>query len=295
MQQWQNKSKTQTKENNSFAKMMMQRDKTKIQDKKRKELIEILKKPRSKEYMFFLNKKLELEKNICNIDDEIQKLEKEMEQFSNEEISVENATKIKEIEEVSNWQETEEKLSAKKEETVFNWWETEEKPPAKKEETVSNWWETEEKTLVEISAKKEESMWWNSEKTVKKDSLKEFSQKMEKKRELERQRQQIVQEWEEASRQLEQQLPVPDKVIGMVYYGMFFGRLKKWGIVSVPGTAYQDPQELLELTNPKSEEIAERWIKGDQALHNSKAILVEIYMGILCLVHYSGEVDVIEE
>ena len=295
MQNWQNKSKVA----NSFSKMVAHRDKNKLQEKKRKDYIELLKKPRSKEYLMFFNKKVELEKKICDIQEEIDKLEREIGELPEEvkEVEINNQeAESKAKTQEPKWWETEEESQEVKEEnkggkTTSKWWEAEEEGQEenKGSQTTSKWWETEEESRLTET----KPSWMNASFSNKEETKKQM-EKLERKQELQRQQEQLLEEWEEASRQFEAQLPV-ENVVGAVYCGWFTRLLKRWGFISVPGTAYHSPQELLDITQPDSEKVAERWLKGDQALMETRAILVEIYMDVLCLVYSDGNVDVLEE
>lgn len=268
--------KTKSKEISSVSKMMAQRDRNKLQDKKRKDFIELLKKPRSKEYMKFLNEKISLEKEICAIEEQISKLEEE----------TGDLTEYEELAE-EDYLNAHNKATETVKDKKVNWWEVE-------EDTDNEVTMKEQEKVVE--AKKEENKpAWTKVSISNKDEIKKHREKVEKKQELQRQMEELVQQWEEASRQFEQQLPVPDKVVGAVYCGWFTRRLKRWGAITVSGTAYHSPQELLDITQPNSEAVAQRWLKGDEALQNTKAILVEIYMDVLCLLDFNGDVEVLEE
>ena len=291
MQNWQNKSKTTSKESNSISKMMAQRDKNKIQEKKKKEFIELLKKPRTKEYMMFLHQKIELEKKIRDIEEQISDLDKDseilLEDGNTSEIEVQETKSSLEDKTVSKWWETNQE--EKSIETTPKWWETEENKEVVEEErssTYPKWTDT-----VQL----EEKVSWLNEEDTKVDSIKEQMEKMERKQELQRQREALLQEYEEISSQFEKQLPVPEKTIGIVYWGSFTEVLRKWGVISVPGTSYSSPQDLLDIAKPDSEEVAERWIKGDRALRTIDTMAVEIYMDVLCLIYDNGDVKVKEE
>ena len=111
MQNWQSKTKTNAKTSNNISKMMAERDKNRLQEKKKKDFIELFKKPRSKEYMMFLKQKIELEKKIRDIEEQISDLEQDNSTFLNDEITPEIekqelVSKAESSEPVSKWLET---------------------------------------------------------------------------------------------------------------------------------------------------------------------------------------------
>lgn len=249
---------------------MLQRDKKKIYEKKRQEYLEVLKKPRSKEYLRYFFKRTELEQEICKIEQQIQELSKEISR---------EITKDDSIEEI---------------------WSTENVKIAKEEENIQEsfgennikerkWWEMEPNTY-----KKEEKNSWLNENVSGKEDRKRKMEKLERKQQLQNQRERLVEEWKEASRQFEQQMP-DINALGMVYNGLFTGLLKKWGIISISGESYRTPQELLNLVNPETEVVAERWINGDKIFQRGGAILVEIYMDVFCRIDSQGNVELVEE
>lgn len=70
MQQRQSKSMTEAKKTNSFSKMMLQRDKNRLQEKQKQSYMELLKAPRGKEYLRLLAESAEICKQLDLLEQE---------------------------------------------------------------------------------------------------------------------------------------------------------------------------------------------------------------------------------
>lgn len=273
MQIGQKKNETQEKRSNSLAKMMMQRDKAKIGQLQKADYIELLKAPRGQKYLELLAKTTELCDQLVDIEAAIEKLEQEVEQ--------ENA-----LLPASDAEATTQSEAAT--------------PPAKK-----MWWEDDASTATTEEAKLEQQKvtWTQSTPTWTKASpdtagrMQALKEKQQRIQEMKQRRDDLVEEFKAAQKEFEAQLPVPEKVIGMIYPGWNEKILLKYGIIACPGTAYRTPQELLEQVQPRSEQEERQWLKGDTVYREyfcEKLLLVEIYMEAVCVVYKDGKTVVIE-
>jgi len=307
MQQRQSKSVAEAKKTNSFSKMMLQRDKNRLQAKQKQPYIELLKDPRGKEYLRLLAESTGICKQLEEIEEQLKQLEQEIKQeeamlpASNDCLQRENENKAKTMSEsVSSWltTETEEKvlswLTTKTGENNSSWLttETEENNSSwlttKEEETVSSWLGTE--------VKEEEESWLD----VKRGPI-DIAGSCEQKRkhlmQMQKRRDELVVQFKEAQKAFQEQLPIPEKCLGLIYPDWNTDILLKYGIIACPGNKFSTPEELIAQVQPRTQEEERQWLKGNDAYQMyfcEELLLVEIYRDVVCVVYKGGNVKVIE-
>lgn len=91
---------------------------------------------------------------------------------------------------------------------------------------------------------------------------------------------------------LEAEMPVGHGRLGMIYCSDKEGKLIDLGAISGPGTPFQSVDELLQQTNPRTEQEKQQWIKGNDAFWDvrGECLVVEIYLTAICVVFDDGSV-----
>lgn len=284
MQQKQNKTESSMKNSNSFGTMMLQKDKKRFQMKEKQAYIELLKAPRGKEYFRLLGKIKEVANQLADVDGEIEKLQQEIAQEEGmlpgeKQFQATCAQEGKSDKESIPWM-----TDTTKESTVP--WVTD----TAKENTVS--WG--------MSTSKKEEVSWLVEGKNEAGVLQRIEEKKQKLLELQREQNRLIEEFQKEQRAFMAQLPVPDKCISMIWNGVNEHILLKYGVIVCPGTAFNSPEELLEITKPRSEQEERQILKGNDAYqmywqqYGENLLITEIYMDVICVVLMDGNTIVIE-
>ena len=317
MQQKQNKSESASKKTSSFSKMMLQRDKNRLKEQQKHAYIELLKAPRGKKYLRLLAKTTELCQQLADIDEEIKQLELELEQEA-ETLPASDAF-VDADGETSEWIE----WTSLKEGT-----EEIEPPKASKPEIKVRWnqpisantssaveqgnepqrqfaWNTPITTHEVQTAQTEQAVQesqraqvaWKNAKTDAKAVIKSYQEKQQRLYEMKQRQVAMAEEFRTAMEEFKEQLPAPDKCIGLIYPSWNAKILMRYGVIACPGNSYATPEEMLEQVQPRSEQEERQWLKGDEVYREhfcDELLLVEIYMDAVCVVYKDGNTKVIE-
>ena len=282
MQQKKNVEQKQ-KKTGSFAQLMAQRDKDRLEVQNKQDDLERYEKPRGKEYMRLFAEIAELCDRLSELDAEIElmdwKLEKEAAEQEGEQLpaSAMLEEEVTKTEIKVTWTEAREQTSQLSciDETS-------------KTSTVS-WLEKTPQTS---------QIFWTQNVFNGVSALQRMKEKQERVQQLKQQREELVAQLQEAQRQFEAQLPTPKKLVGVVYPTVNQEILMKYGVIACPGMAYSSPKELLEQVKPKTQKEEEQWLKGDQAYkkyYSKNLLVVEVYLEVICVVYKTGEVKVLED
>ncbi len=298
MQQKQNKTETSTKNNSSYGKMMLQKDKKRFQMKEKQAYIQLLKAPRGKEYFQLLGKIKEVANQLADVDEEIEKLQQEIAQEESMLPGAVDAEYIPEgtAAEAKQFQATWAKEDKPDKESIP--WMTD----TPKESTVAWVTDTEKESTVSggIGTPKKEEVSWLVEGKNEAGVLQRIEEKKQKILELQREQNRLIEEFQKEQKAFMAQLPVPDKCISMIWNGVNEHILLKYGVIGCPGTAFNSPEELLEITKPRSEQEERQILKGNDAYQmywqqcGENLLITEIYMDVICVVLMDGNTIVIE-
>ena len=272
MQQRQNKTATESKKTSNISRMMLQRDKNRLKEQQKHAYIELLRAPRGKEYLRLLAESTEICKQLEAIEEQLKQLEKEVEQ---EAVMLPASDVIKEKEFSSE-------LVPEAEEINSSWL------TIKEEETTSSWPDTEVK---------EEKVPWLDVKRGPIDIAGSCEQKRKHMMQMQKRRDELAIQFKEAQKAFQEQLPVPEKLIGLIYPDWSIDILMKYGIIACPGSQFSSPEELIAQVQPRTQEEEKQWLKGNDAYEThfcEELLLVEIYMDVVCVVYQDGDVKVIE-
>lgn len=290
MQQKQKKSESTSKNTSSVAKMMLQRDKNRLKEQQKHAYIELLKAPRGKEYLRLLAKTTEFSQQLADIEDEIKQLELELEQeaetlpasdaFTDADAEAEALESFKESEDFE--EEIEDATVA--EPAIKVRWNT---PKATQEMQAGQAERETQRTQVA----------WKNAKTDAKAVMKSYKEKQQRLFEMKRRQEAIAEEFRTAMEEFKEQLPAPDKCIGLLWPGVNAEILMRYGVIACPGTAWDSPEELVEQVQPRSEQEERQWYKGGVEYEKhfcDELLMVEIYMEAICVVYKDGNTLVIE-
>lgn len=114
---------------------------------------------------------------------------------------------------------------------------------------------------------------------------------------LKQRHQSLLEEFKYTMEKFIKEIPVPDKISGIIYPDYNEKILLKYGIISCPGEAFCTEQELIEHVKPDSKKVEEQWRKGFWEYYKYRdkdLLLTEIYMDMICVVLKNGETIVIE-
>ncbi len=158
--------------------------------------------------------------------------------------------------------------------------------------------ETEKLTALEDMQKEK---WWETKVPVK-AAVKETQEKKILEAEsrlfkLKERHQSLLEEFKYTTEQFVKEIPVPEKLQGIIYPDWNEKILLKYGIISCPGETFSTTEELLGLVQPKSKREEEQWCKGVREYRrhvSDNLLLTEIYMDVVCVVFKNGETLVIE-
>lgn len=304
MQQKQKKSESISKNTSNVAKMLLQRDKNRLKEQQKHAYIELLKAPRGKEYLRLLAKTTELSRQLTDIEDEIAQLEAELEQEAETlpasdalvesadepEIPVDSERREK-AEQREKSDATEEKVQDENEIKIT--WKSQAVQETSEIQAVK------EQSTIERSAKEQPQIQvsWKNASVDTGARMKQFKEKQQRLAERKRQREAVAEEFRAAMREFEAQLPVPNKMIGLLWPGQNTELLMRYGVIACPGTAWNSPEELVEQIQPRSEQEERQWYKGGVEYERhvcDELLLVEIYMDVVCVVYKDGKTKVIE-
>lgn len=266
MQQWKSQSKSNNSSLSSLSKMMSQMDRKKVQAKAEQkpdeDYYKKLAEPRSQNYIRLVREQEQISAKMEQIEKKIQALEKTIGQS--------------EVQETPVAGEVETATPREK-----NWWE-EEVSSEKVEQKKTEWWEEDLPDMADIEKEKEQKC-----------------------RELQRQKKQLEEQYEamkqqlaESKRKLEQEFPVVSGRLGMIYPTSKQEKLLRYGVIAVPGRAYDSPAELLEQVQPDTEQAQKQWLKGDEAYHtyfSEELLNVEIYLYAICVIYVDGTSKVLRD
>jgi len=288
MQQIKRKAETQQKKENNMAMLMAKRDSNRLKEQQNADYIELLKGPRSKEYLHFWKKTTELAEQLADLDEELECLEQESRKER------EGIPAPKRIKPPSPSTEGD---SAAKEAEILE--AVEETKQSK--ETQLSWLSEEVDAAPELfeKAKKDEMPMWLAFAELEKNCMVNYIEKQQRILQLKEQRAILVEKLEEAKRLFVAQLPVPDRMIGMIYPGYRESILLKYGVIARPGTAFRTPAEMLEQVKPPTKKEEEQWLKGYQAYqkycYDDRLLIVEIYLDAVCVVYDDGKTFVYQD
>ena len=269
MQQKQNKTEAISKKTSSFSQMMLQRDKNRLKEQQKHAYIELLKAPRGKKYLSLLEKTTELCQQLTDIEEEIKQLESELEQ---------EADTFPASDAFGDAKETVSSIP----EIKVRW-----------NQPVS----TKTGSAVEQGNEPQQQFAWENAKTDAKAVIKSYKEKQQRLFEMKRRQEAMAEQFRTAMNEFMEQLPAPDKLVGMIYPDWSIELLMKYGVIACPGTSYETPQELIEQVQPRSEQEERQWLKGDEVYRThfcDELLLVEIYMEVVCVVYKGGNTLVIE-
>lgn len=277
MQQYQKKSEATSKKTSSIANLMIQRDKERVKTQQRKAYIELLKEPRGKKYLSLLAKITSLRKQFIDVEAEIKKLEAEL---KNEAVTLPISKNLNEI--VEEIEITSESLveEVQKENKIDIPW--------KQEMLMSKGIHPKEST-IQVS--------WKNPSMDTGEEIKRFKEKQQRLMEMKKQRKEITEQFRTAQREFEAQLPVPEKLLGMLYPSINENILIKYGVIDGPGYPANSPEELFDNVQPRNEEEERQWLKGLEVSHTyycDELLIVEVYMDVICVVYKNGNTTVIE-
>ena len=299
MQLKQNKAATESKKTSNISRMMLQRDKNRLKEQQKHAYIELLRAPRGKEYLRLLAKSTEICKQLEAIEEQLKQLEQEIKieieqeaamlPASDDYLQRENENKAETMNEsVSSWLTTETEknnsswLATETEENNSSWLATE------TEKISSSWLDTEVK---------EEKVPWLDVKKGPIDIAKSCEQKRKHLLQMQKRRDELAVQFKEAQKAFEEQLPVPEKYLGLIYPDWNTDILLKYGIIACPGNKFRTTEELIAQVQPRTREEERQWLKGNDAYNMydcEELLLVEIYRDVVCVVYKDGDVKVIE-
>ncbi|MBR5508434.1 MAG: hypothetical protein IKV59_00055 [Lachnospiraceae bacterium] len=127
--------------------------------------------------------------------------------------------------------------------------------------------------------------------------LQKIQDKQQKLLQMERQRNELAEEFQAVQKAFIEQLPVPDKLIGMIYPDWSIDILMQYGVIACPGTSFSSPQELIAQVKPRTKEEEQAWLKGNevyQTYYCEELLIVEIYIDAACVVYKDGTTKVVE-
>lgn len=268
MQQKQKKTEVASQKANSFAKMMLQRDKDRAKAQQKHAYMELLKAPRGKEYLRLLAESSRLCEQLAVMEEEIKQLETQLEQESSE---IKVTWKSNVMGEASEVQVAEVQLHTQAAEV--------------QPDTQTG----KEQSQIQVS--------WKRASLDAGARIRQMKEKQQRLMEMKRQRERVAEQFRKAMQEFEAQLPAPDKLIGMIWPDSNTEILLKYGVIPCPGFAFGSPEELIEQVKPKSEKEEQQWLKGNEACHTyggDALLIVEIYMEAICVVYKDGNTIVIE-
>lgn len=275
MQQKQSKSETATKKGNSFGKMMLQKDKNRFQMKEQQAYIELLKAPRGKEYLRLLGKTRGIAKQLAEMDEEIkrlqQEIEREAEMLPADVLSTESIPEEKRTEEDKPEQESVPWMTG-----------------ASKLGTSPAWM---------TDASKKSTAAWADTKIDAAGVMQSYEEKKQKLLQLQAEQSRLVEEFQKEQKAFIEQLPAPDRLIGWLWPDWSTDILLRYGVIPCPGTVWKSQEELLEQVQPRTEQEERQWIKGSDVYlkhYCDELLVVEVYMEAVCVVFMDGSTTVIE-
>ena len=298
MQQEQKRNQGQAKKGSSLGMLMAQRDKNRLKEQQKASYIELLKRPRSKEYLYYLAKTAKFCEQLAELEAEMKQLEQEaareealLPELENQKAEIENPddTKFAKLNRTTD--------EATK--TEIPSWTTDE---ATKTEIPS--WITAEETKAKTPSwtaaepSKAATPAWTKETKNAAERVAEFKEKQKRIAQLKQQIERTTEELKEARSQFEAQLPAPEIMLGMVWPGNKTEILMKYGVIAVPGDTWKTPKELLDIAQPKDAQEEKQWLKASEVFQKyvcTKLLIVEIYREIICVVYDDGQVRVIED
>ena len=133
------------------------------------------------------------------------------------------------------------------------------------------------------------------EKQIEKESKKEAEKVLETKGkllQLKERHQSLLEEFKYTMEQMVKEIPMPERILGIIYPDFNEPLLIKYGIISCPGEGFCTEEELIQNIKPDNKRIEEQWRKGYREYCSNRdygLLLTEVYEDTVCVVFKNGE------